>query len=102
MNNFEQKIQGIDRHIIHYNSIHKVQTSKQNILLWNIHVVRPKIEKENRMLPGRVTMAYILFLKLDDGYMSVTFMLQFSAHMNLYSLLYNIFSNYFQGNYHMY
>lgn len=47
-------------------------------------------------------MAYILFLKLDDGYMSVTFMLQFSANMNLYSLLYNVFSKYFQGNYHMY
>ena len=47
-------------------------------------------------------MAYIFFLKLDDGYMNVTFMLQFSAHMNLYRLLYNVFSKYFQGNYHMY
>lgn len=47
-------------------------------------------------------MVYILFLKLDDGYMSVTSMLQFSAHMNLYSLLYNVFCKYFQGNYHMY
>ena len=47
-------------------------------------------------------MAYILFLKLDDGYMSVTFMLQFSAHMNLCSLLYNVFSKCFQGNQYMY